>query len=114
MTDRHERWAGLYNEAGELDGFLLAPLGHLGTSLRIAAVRGGYAGELDPVDLVLVIRRGAEIGFATLPPKIEVHGLQIGQAERDLLAAFMVRHRVALLAHWTGEIDSMDLWDQVL
>ena len=103
------RWSGLLNEDGQIDGFLLTIVGRIGVDLRIEAVRGSYGTDADPDDLVLCLGRGREQALVAAPPLEQVYGFTLAMDELVAAEQFLTEHRVALVNHWTGAIDSLDL-----
>jgi hypothetical protein len=63
------RWKSLLDEDGEIDGFLLTPLGELGDDLRIMAVRDSYGTDANPDDMAVIIMRGKRDGTRRGPAR---------------------------------------------
>ncbi len=103
------RWSGLLNEDSEIDGFLLTIVGRIGSDLRIEAVRGSYGTDADPGDLLLCLGRGPERALVSAQPLEQVFGFALAVDELVAAGQFIAEHRVALVDHWTGAIDSLDL-----
>ncbi len=62
------RWAYL-TDSGEIDGFLLTPLGReRGKDFTPSAFQGGYGGGADPADAVLAVWRGDNLALVRIDP----------------------------------------------
>ena len=104
------RWAGLLDEDGEIDGFLLTIVGRrIGADLRIEAVRGSYGTDADRDDLVLCLGRGREHALVSARPLEQVSGVALATDELAAAGEFIAGHHAALVDHWTGALDSLEL-----
>jgi hypothetical protein len=108
------RWIGLLDEDGEIDGFLLTPLGEIGDDLRIMAIRGSYGTDANPDDMAVVIMRKKELALVAARPIQQVFGFELHANDLAAVEAFIEKNFSVLLDHWTGRNDSMELWCQIL
>ena len=100
----------------ELDGFLLTPVGAPPgrPDLRLHARRGAYRQGADPAyaSVVVTVPRPGGIGrrYALVslgPPVRKLLGMPLPSGASAAVAAFVERHRTALLGHWAGATDSI-------
>jgi hypothetical protein len=108
------RWKSLLNDEGDIDGFLLTPLGEIGDDLRIMAVRGSYGTDANPDDMAVVIMRKKEMALVAAQPIQQVFGFELNANDIAAVAAFVEKNFSVLLDHWTGRNDSMELWRQII
>lgn len=102
------QWAFLFDAEGRLDCFRLSSC-YLAAGMNIYAACGIREDGSSTAAFVVATTCGGETVLVSDAPIRQVYGPALSYKAFVAVAAFIEQNRAALCAHWTGELDSIEL-----
>lgn len=101
-------WAFLFDADGQLDYFRLSPF-FLNEEMTVYAVCSVQDNGSSIAAFVVAAMSDDDLVLVTDAPIRQVYGQALPNRRFIVVATFIEQNRVALRAHWVGELDSAQL-----